>query len=139
MSSHFVLKKTKDEGLHFRQHFDTAMEKFLTNYKGPPSKKCKTDEEACQRKQEYDRFVRIQEFQPHWLTMFEWLEYLVTNGVCKICRMYERIGTFITGCRTFKIESIRSHNMSNGYTKTITRMMTITVTTTVNNHADNLI
>jgi hypothetical protein len=71
--------------------------------------------------------------------MFEWLEYHVTNGVGKICRMYERIGTFITGCRTFKIESIRSHNMSNGHTKTITRMMTITVTTTVNNHSDNLI
>jgi len=67
--------------------------------------------------------------------MFEWLEYHVTNGVCKICRMYERIGTFITGCRTFKIESIRSH-MSNGHTKTITRMMTITVTTTVNNSDD---
>ena len=31
MSSHFVLMKTKDEGLHFRQHFDAAMEKFLTN------------------------------------------------------------------------------------------------------------
>ena len=31
--------------------------------------------------------------------------------------MYERIGTFITGCRTFKIESIQSHNMSNGHTK----------------------
>ena len=83
--------------------------------------------------------VRIREFQPRWLTMFEWLEYHVTNGVCKICRMYERIGTFITGCRTFKIESIRSHNMSNGHTKTITRMMIITVTTTVNNHPDNLI
>ena len=53
--------------------------------------------------------------------MFEWLEYHVTNGVgkmyCKICRKYERIGTFITGCRTFKIESIRSHNMSNDHTK----------------------
>jgi len=127
--------KTKDEGLHFRQHFDAAMEKFLTNYKGPPSKKCKTDEEVRQRKQEYDRSIRIWEFQPHWLTMFEWLEYHVTNGVGKICRMYERIGTFITGCRTFKIESIRSH-MSNGHTKTITRMMTITVTTTVNNSDD---
>jgi hypothetical protein len=38
--------KTKDDGLHFRQHFDAVMEKFLTNYKGPPSKKCKTDEEV---------------------------------------------------------------------------------------------
>jgi hypothetical protein len=26
--------KTKDEDLHFRQHFDVAMEKFLTNYTG---------------------------------------------------------------------------------------------------------
>ena len=51
------------------------MEKFLTNYKGPPSKKCKTDEEVHQRKQEFDRSVRIREFQPHWLKMFEWLEY----------------------------------------------------------------
>jgi hypothetical protein len=24
----FFLMKTKDEGLHFRQHFDAAMEKF---------------------------------------------------------------------------------------------------------------
>ena len=93
----------------------------------------------CQRNQEYDRSVHIREFQPHWLTMFEWLEYHEINVVGKICRMYECIGTFVSGCRTFKIESIRSHNMSNGYTKTITRMMTITVTTTVNNHADNLI
>jgi len=76
---------------------------------------------VCQRKQEYDRSVRIREFHPHWLKMFEWLEYHVTNGVgkmyCKICRKYERIGTFITGCRTCKNESIRSHNMSNGHTK----------------------
>ena len=50
--------KTKDEGLHFRQHYDEAMEKFLTNYKGPPSKKCKTDEEVRQRKQNMiDLFV----------------------------------------------------------------------------------
>jgi hypothetical protein len=105
-----IKKKKCDERLHFRQHFDAAMEKFLTNYKGPPSKKCKTDEEVRQRKQEYDRSIRIREFQPQWLTMFEWLEYHITNGVCKICRMYECIGTFITGCRTFKIESIRSHN-----------------------------
>ena len=33
------------------------------------------DEEVRQWKQEYDRPVRIREFQPHWLTMFEWLEY----------------------------------------------------------------
>ena len=102
------------------------MEKFLTNYKGPPSKKCKTDEEVHQRKQEYDRSVCIREFQPHWFKMFEWLEYHVTNGVgkmyCKICRKYEHIGTFINGCRTFKIESIRSDNMSNGLTKTTLRM-----------------
>jgi hypothetical protein len=127
---------------------------ILTNYKGPPSKKCKTDEEVCQQKQEYDRTVRIWEFQPHWLKMFEWLEYHVTNGVgkmyCKICRKYERIETFITECRTFKIESIRSYNMSNRHVTiwtrmqmviitTITRMITITVTTTVNNHSENLI
>jgi hypothetical protein len=60
------------------------MEKFLTNYKGPPSKKCKTDEEVHQRKQEYDRSVCIREFQPHWFKMFEWLEYHVTNGVVQI-------------------------------------------------------
>jgi putative component of membrane protein insertase Oxa1/YidC/SpoIIIJ protein YidD len=30
--------------------------------------------------------------------------------------LYERIGTFITGCSTFKIESIRSHTL-NGHTK----------------------
>ena len=54
-----VLMKTKDEGLHFWQHFDAAMEKFQTNYKGPPSKKCKTDEEVRQWKQEYDRSIRI--------------------------------------------------------------------------------
>ena len=112
---------------------------FWQIIKGHFLKSVKMDEEVCQWKQEYDRPVRIREFQPHWLTMFEWLEYHVTNGVCKICRMYERIWTFITRCRTFKIESIRSHNMSNGHTKTITRMMTITVTTTVNNHSDNLI
>jgi hypothetical protein len=51
------------------------MEKFLTNYKGPASKKCKTDEEVHQRKQEFDRSVRIQEFQPHWLKMFELQKY----------------------------------------------------------------
>jgi hypothetical protein len=27
------------------------------------------------RKQEFDRSVRIREFQPHWLKMFEWQEY----------------------------------------------------------------
>ena len=158
MSSHFVLMKTKDEGLHFRQHFDAAMEKFLTNYKGPPSKKCKTDDEVHQRKQEYDRSVLLiciicicLLWAQNWfnkilcyLILYEnfsftglqclngqnMIQYHVTNGVGKICRMYERIGTFITGYRTFKIESIRSHNMSNGHTKAITRMMTITVTTT---------
>ena len=36
---------------------------------------------------------------------------------CKICQKYESIGTFVTGCRTFKIEGIRAHNTSNSHTK----------------------
>ena len=69
------------------------MEKFLTNYTGPSTKKRKTDEEVKQRKQEYDRTVRVREFKSHWLKLFEWLEYHVTNSkgrmYCKICRKYE--------------------------------------------------
>ena len=91
------------------------MEKYLKNYVGPPPKKPKTEEEILQRKQDYDRNIRVREFQQHWLKLFEWLEYHVSNGVgkmyCKICGKYERIGTFIIGCRTFKLESIRAHDV----------------------------
>ena len=67
--------------------------------------------------------IELFEFESlsHWLKLFEWLENHVTNGegrmYCKICRKYESIGTFVTGCRTFKIEGIRAHNTSNSHTK----------------------
>ena len=72
-----LIKKKYDERWHFWQYFDATIEKFLTNYKGPPSKKCKTDEEVCQRKQEYDRSIRIREFQPH-----VWMARISRNKWC---------------------------------------------------------
>lgn len=97
------------------------MDKYLQNYQGPPAKKPKTDEEIKNRKLDYDKNTRVREFQPQWLKSFEWLEYHVVNGegkmFCKICRKYESIGTFVSGSKTFKLESIKAHNSSNSHTK----------------------
>ena len=84
----------------------------------------------------------------HVSNLFWSREYNSAKEICKYPSFSKVEGNYpfdlkiiwsSAGCRTFKIESIRSHNMSNGHTKTITRMMTITVTATVNNHSDNLI
>lgn len=93
----------------------------LQNYQGPPAKKPKTDEEIKNRKLDYDKNTRVREFQPQWLKSFDRLEYHVVNGegkmFCKICRKYESIGTFVSGSKTFKLESIKAHNSSNSHTK----------------------
>jgi ribosomal protein L24 len=34
---------------------------------------------------------------------------------CKICQEYEQVGTFVTGCKNFKKDSISSHEKSDSH------------------------
>ena len=52
----------------------------------------------------------------HWVDIvkFPWLEYHTVNKqgkmFCKVCRKFEKVGTYVTGCTNFKMDSLTSHH-----------------------------
>ena len=85
------------------------MERFLANYKPPPSKKVKTSESEQEKSRKYENEKRKRAFNPSWKTSFAWLEYHVMNDEgkmsCNICRRYDRSGSFSVGNMNFKLET----------------------------------
>jgi hypothetical protein len=64
---------------------------FWQIIKGHFLKSVKMDEEVCQWKQEYDRPVRIREFQPHWLVVTVIVIILVIVFVWPFDILWDRI------------------------------------------------
>lgn len=113
------------------------MWKFLEGVE-PPRKEFKTDNEKLAVKRKYDQQQRVRSFQPKWLSMFEWLafnDYLSekdaggSNGAdcdknsnedkkrmfCKVDKLYEDHGSFVTGSQVYKLESLKAHDGSESH------------------------
>ena len=103
------------------------MERFLANYKLPPSKKAKTSESEQEKSRKYENEKRKRAFNPSWKTSFAWLEDHVMNDegkmFCNICRRYDRSGSFSVGNMNFKLETIKGMMVMMGIFLTTILMM----------------
>lgn len=89
------------------------MEKFLVNYTGPTSpKRTKTAAERLSQQRVYDKSKRERIHLPKWEQEFRWLEHNEIGMICKICKSYEKIGTFVNGNKHYKKETLVSHEKS---------------------------
>ena len=90
---------------------------FAKGY-APEKKKRKTEAEVNLRKKEYESKDRKREFLSHWLKEFPWLRFDKTIGMtCDICKVFgkEKIGPYVQGSTTYRKESLKSHEQSDGH------------------------
>lgn len=74
----------------------------------------KTTEEKRQVQKLYDETKRQRKFQDAWQKSFAWLVYDRDKNTmyCKVCREFEKSGTFSTGNSNFKIDTIKIHDIA---------------------------
>jgi hypothetical protein len=55
------------------------------------------------------------------LKKYEWLRFdeELQKMFCVHCKSLDTVGTFITGCSSFKIESVETHSQSAGHRKNV--------------------
>ena len=90
------------------------MERFLTNFK----QKCHVEpsnEGRKNKRQKYETEKRKRDFIPSWSTTYTWLENGSNGMTCTICTKYEKTGTFITGCKNYKRDTINQHEKSEAH------------------------
>ena len=88
------------------------MECFLTNFnpqKRPPEA---NSVEQREKRKKYEKEKRKREFLQSWKASYRWLENTDQEMVCKIYTKFDKTGTFVTGCKNFKRDSINQHEKS---------------------------
>jgi hypothetical protein len=89
------------------------MEKFLVKYTGPTApKRTTTVAEQLGQQRVYDKSKRERIYLPKWEQEFRWLEHSGIGMICKICKSYEKIRTFVNGNKHYKKETLVSHEKS---------------------------
>ena len=49
---------------------------------------------------------------------FSWLQCDSSAGmICTVCKKYESVGSFVTGCTNFKVQTIKKHALSENHIK----------------------
>lgn len=83
-------------------------------------KKSQTPAEKLEKKREYEHNKRKRTFLHSWLVEFPWLEYTDERMHCKLCTAADPTGhgSFITGSRVYKIDSLKAHETSEFHIKT---------------------
>jgi len=80
----------------------------------PPPKKTTEERKVLQKQYEKEKWVRT--FQPSWKITYKWLSFTENKGMmCDICTRYEKMGSFVSGCTNFHLETIRKHENSEGH------------------------
>ena len=86
---------------------------MLNNLKPKSSKLiCK---ESMKKKQQ-----KIRVFQESWKKDFAWLKYDNEENkeiICTTCKKYVQVGSFVTGSKNFKVQTIKTHASSEGRIK----------------------
>jgi hypothetical protein len=67
------------------------------------------------------REKRKRNFIPSWTTTYTWLENGSNGMTCTICTKYEKTGTFITGCKNYKRDTINQHEKSEAHQFNVTK------------------
>ena len=84
-----------------------------------PPQKHKTPEEKTTYFKDYDKNKRTRSYQSEWEQGRSWLKDTDNGMVCTICQENGDPSTnmFITGCRSYKLESVSKHEKSKGHEK----------------------
>jgi hypothetical protein len=81
----------------------------------------------------YDQQKRKRTFQDKWKATFPWVEYRDDRMFCTICCTchvdeFTKDKPFITGCNTFRIDSLRAHERSGVHQANVARWREVTGT-----------
>jgi hypothetical protein len=98
------------------------MWKFLDGVSQPRAKKPKTQEQQLEVQRDYEKNKRKRAFQESWTKEFTWLKLENGEMICTICKGYDQVGSFVTGCKNFKIQTIKTHASSEGHMKNESRV-----------------
>ena len=83
------------------------MWRFLDGVNEPPQKKAKTKQELLDVQRQYEKDKRKRTFQESWVNEFSWLQCDSSAGmICTVCKKYESVGSFVTGCTNFKVYNL---------------------------------
>ena len=93
------------------------MWRFVEGVSEPAAKKPKTKLEQLDVQRSYEKEKRKRTFQESWKKEFEWLKCENEGMICSVCSKYETVGSFITGCTNFKVQTIRKHAASENHLK----------------------
>jgi hypothetical protein len=86
------------------------MDRFLTN-----SKKSKVEITNNDKSKAYETEKRKRVFIPSWTTTYPWLQNGINGMTCTVCIKFDKTGTFITGCKNYKRDSINQHEKSESH------------------------
>ena len=97
------------------------MEKFLLGYKPKPEKRKQTNEERKEYMKDYEDGKRKRQFDKSWTNDRVWLVDSVDGMKCTTCMLMVSKGkvsvqarkkSFLSGCKSYKLESIVIHEKS---------------------------
>jgi hypothetical protein len=103
----FGIRREKHGSAQLRK--STIMDCFLTN-----SKKRKVEITNNEKSKAYETEKRKHVFIPSWTTTYPWLQNGISGMTCTVCTKFDKTGTFITGCKNYKRDSINQHEKSEG-------------------------
>jgi hypothetical protein len=83
------------------------MDCFLTN-----SKKRKVEITNKEKRKAYEMEKRKPVFIPSWMTTYPWLLNGISGMTRTVCTKFDKTGTFITGCKNYKRDSINQQEKS---------------------------
>jgi hypothetical protein len=58
---------------------------------------------------------RVPVFILSWMTTYPWLQNGISGMTCTVCTQFDKTGTFITGCKNYKRDSINQHEKSESH------------------------
>ena len=58
---------------------------------------------------------RVPVFILSWMTTYPWLQNGISGMTCTVCTKFDKTGTFITGCKNYKRDSINQHEISESH------------------------
>lgn len=83
----------------------------------PTSSSNKTKSSTKKEKDsKYDHQARKRTFQPSWKIKYPWIDFKEEKMFCTYCLAANKVNTFTTGCCSFRLENITTHNASKDHT-----------------------
>lgn len=106
-----------------KRHITGPLDAYIKSKKNRVDQLSEFAASATAKKCDYEESKRQRVFLDKWSTDFPWLIVSADRQkmFCSVCKIYEKYGTFSTGCSTMHRNSIRSHESSEGHVRNVLR------------------